>query len=131
MATGREVATRTYREGDIIVPQGGQGNCMYLIRAGQVEVIRTEGKKEFCLSELGPGGFFGEMSLFDNSGYPAMVRALSEVAIEAIDRDEFVRRVKQDPAWALSVVEHLARRARRSDEVLVQIADVKASISYL
>lgn len=50
---------RDFDAGDIIVSQGSPGLGFFIIKAGSVDV-RRDGKP---IAELGPGGFFGEMSL--------------------------------------------------------------------
>ena len=50
-----------------IVEEGLPGDYMYVIRDGQVKVTKLSGDgREKILELLGPGDFFGEMSLLDN-----------------------------------------------------------------
>jgi CRP-like cAMP-binding protein len=53
---------RRYGTGDIIVRKGDRAPAFYLILEGTVNV-KSEGR---TLSTLGPGQFFGEMSILDN-----------------------------------------------------------------
>src|SRR5262249_51209773 len=47
----------------MIIRKGQQGDCMYFIAAGEVEVDLPGGKKV----QLGEGAFFGEMALLGNT----------------------------------------------------------------
>ena len=52
-----------FEDGQTVLKQGEPGGGFYLILEGGVEV-KVNGKS---IRKLGPGQFFGEMSIFDNS----------------------------------------------------------------
>ena len=49
-----------------LVTQGERGDAMYLILEGELRVRLLIGGRESILATLGPGDFFGEISLFDH-----------------------------------------------------------------
>ncbi len=49
-----------------LVTQGEHGDAMYLILEGELRVRLLIGGRESILATLGPGDFFGEISLFDH-----------------------------------------------------------------
>ena len=72
--TGRDMASitdhnslaldeRYYETGQDIVTEGDMGNAMYLIRSGEVVVIRKD--EDGILATLGPGAHFGEIAVFE------------------------------------------------------------------
>lgn len=63
---------RMYENGEVIVQKGEGGVGFYLILDGSVE-IRSSGT---TLLKLGPGQFFGEMSVIDNQPRSADVVAI-------------------------------------------------------
>jgi len=77
----RELAAR-FRARDAlpaesIVNEGTPADGLYVILAGEVEVLREEAE----LSRLGTGDVFGEMSLLDAVGANATVRALRRTSL--------------------------------------------------
>ena len=103
---------KEYRKGDLIVRQGEEGNCMYEILDGRIEVIHETEGKEVHLAELGRGDFFGEMALFDREVRSASARALGAVRALTIDKRTLLRRITQDPSLAFRLLEKMSRRIR-------------------
>ncbi|MBI2841287.1 MAG: cyclic nucleotide-binding domain-containing protein [Acidobacteria bacterium] len=115
---------RRYRDGDTIVRQGEKGEHMYVIQMGQVEVVEEVGDKEVRLSVLGDGDIFGEMALFDHQARSATVRALGEVRVLTVDKRTLMRRLQEDPSFALRLIQRMASRIR---ELNTEVARLKAA----
>ncbi len=111
---------RDYRDRELIVREGEEGNCMYVIQAGQVEVLRQSGEEEVRLAVLGAGDFFGEMAIFEREVRSASVRALGDVRVLTVDKKTFLGRISEDPVLALRIVETLSQRLRRLDGFMVR-----------
>ena len=100
-----------------IVEEGLAGDYMYVIRDGQVKVTKLSGDgREKILGLLGPGDFFGEMSLLDNSERSASVKSLTETRIMALSRSDFLKELRNNPDLAMAVIQELTRRVRQMDE---------------
>ena len=54
---------KTYDDGEIIVRQGDVGDCMFVIQAGQVEVVVEKEGVETVLRTAEQGEFIGEMAI--------------------------------------------------------------------
>jgi len=104
---------RVYAAGETIFNAGDRGNCMFIVLAGTVRIVRDAGHGEDTLAELGPGEFFGEMALVDNSTRIASAVAVGTTRLAEIDRARFVYLVGQQPAFALTVMRVLAQRLAR------------------
>jgi CRP-like cAMP-binding protein len=100
-----------------IVGAGLPGDYMYVIREGQVKVTKLSGDgREKILELLGPGDFFGEMSLLDNAVRSASVKSLTETRILALSRNDFLKELRKNPDLAMAVIQELTRRVRAMDE---------------
>jgi CRP-like cAMP-binding protein len=116
MATGD--LGKTYADGETIIKQGDVGDCMYVIQAGEVEVVRDDGQTAVRLAVLGEGDVFGEMALFDREARSATVRAHGEARVLTLDKKTCLRRVHEDPSVAFRIVQSMSQRIRRlNDEV--------------
>jgi CRP/FNR family transcriptional regulator len=93
---------------------------MYVIQGGQVEVIRRQGDKEYCLAELKDGDFFGEMALFEEEVRRATVRAVGEVWVYTLEKDKLLRRIHEDPSLAFRIIERMSRRIHELETSLVR-----------
>ncbi len=95
-----------------IVRQGQVGTGFYLIMNGKARVVH-DGK---VLSRLGPGEFFGELSLLDQQ--PRMAHVIAEEPTEclALASWDFTRLLEKTPKLTLSVLREVARRLRAVSE---------------
>src|SRR5262245_58039676 len=86
-ALARLLVPRRHEAGEQIFQAGEPGRELFVVESGRVEVsARDESDREIQLSVLGPGTFFGEISLLDGGVRTASVRALEGVALLALDR---------------------------------------------
>jgi CRP/FNR family transcriptional regulator len=103
---------KVYEDGEVIICEGDEGNCMFVIQEGKVEVIIDSGGNEVLLGVHGEGQFFGEMAVFDRDVRSATVRALGRARVLTVDKKNFMRRVHEDPSLAFRLVETMSRRIR-------------------
>ena len=77
-----------FKKGDDILVEGERGDCLYMISAGNVEVLKKVLSKEEIglerIAILGPGATFGEMEFVDNQPRSATVRALQDTTVLAL-----------------------------------------------
>ena len=71
----KDVPTRRFSDGDIIIKQGAIGDEMFVIESGSVRVFRTIGGAETLLGVLKSDEIFGELALFDYKPRSASARA--------------------------------------------------------
>lgn len=112
----------TYRVEQEIVSQGGTNGSIYFVLDGLLHVRRKVGKRELLLGRLEPGGFFGEVTLFDPGPATASVRAVSDVILLRLEREQLERFISAAPvggaALLLGLMEEMATRLRRADNRL-------------
>jgi CRP/FNR family transcriptional regulator, cyclic AMP receptor protein len=102
--------TKTFAPGDAVFAEGDKGDYMYVVRSGELEIVRDG----IVAETLGPGGIFGEMALIDGSPRSATVRAKTECEVAPINEKSFVFLVHETPYFAVAVMRTLADRLRRS-----------------
>ena len=85
-----------------------------VVKRGRVEVrMGTLGDNPQVIGGAGPGELIGEMCLFDDTPHMASVVALEETEVNAMSRDEFLKRLDEmDPVLKTSV-KMIIRRARQ------------------
>ena len=102
---GKEMS---YKASDNIVTEGTMGVGLYLILEGKAEV--RKGSK--VLATLGPGQFFGEMSLIDEMPRSADVVAVSPAKCWALSSWAFNSIIKANPDVALMMLKEVVKRLR-------------------
>ncbi|MBT3203088.1 MAG: cyclic nucleotide-binding domain-containing protein [Gammaproteobacteria bacterium] len=98
-----------YHDGDVIFHKGDQGNSMFLIQKGTIEIIIDE-TSDSPINTLSDGDFFGEMSLFTGNPRSATVRSKGESYVLTIDELAFMLRIKEDPMLAFRILDKLYAR---------------------
>ena len=77
--------------GEIIFRQGDEGDFVYSIIDGRVEVIREAPDGEAkVINRLGPGEYFGEMALIRHAPRTATVRAVTAVNAVVLSQADFL-----------------------------------------
>ena len=99
---------KSFPAGEVIFKEGAAGEHLYLISRGRVEVLRDDKH----LNELGVGECFGEMALLDSAPRSATVRALDDVSLVTIAREDFMDLLDVYPAIARAIALVLAGRLR-------------------
>ncbi len=105
---------RAYVAGDEIVKEGNAGTGFHLIMDGAVEV-RSDGTS---LAKLGPGQYFGEMSILDDEPASADVVALENSNCLVLSAAAFKTLVTQNRAVTLKIFREFARRLRATNKSL-------------
>lgn len=115
--------TRTYPKSTVIINEGDQANAMYVIVSGRVRIyVSDESGKEFILSTMGPGEYFGELSLLDDEARSASVVTVEKSVFAIIHKDDFTRTLLTQPNIALVLLKNLTRRIRNLTENVKTLA---------
>ena len=84
------------------------------------------GKREMLLGRLGPGGFFGEINLFDPGVATASIYAMKPTRLAVVDYEAFQNFMSANPATGYKIVSammtEMARRLRQTSARLVNTA---------
>ena len=87
-----------------LVRKGEPGDAMFGVLEGEVRSSITVDGKECSLATLGPGGVFGEISLFDRGPHAADVISNEESTLVKISADAIATFSREDPQAARAIV---------------------------
>lgn len=108
---------RTFQKGDIVFEDGAAGAEMFIVHSGKVRLLKkATGGEEKTLALLGPGEFFGEMSLIDGS--PRSTSAVAGDAVTnliALDMTKFIYLIQQHPQFSFTIMRKLCQRLREAN----------------
>lgn len=118
---------KIYHDTEIILKQGEQGDYMYVVQEGLVEIINETDGGEVLLALRGKDEFFGEMAIFEGEARSATVRALGEARVLTIDKKNFLRRIYEDPSLAFRLVQSMSARVRElsTDVARLTLGDIE------
>jgi len=113
------------RSGDIVFREGDSARDMFVVMSGEMEVQkRSQSGVDARVALLGPGDWFGEMSILDVQPRSASVRSLAPsrlLKISASDLDALYRHdTKAYALIVLNIARELSRRLRVADGLLAE-----------
>ncbi|HKH23495.1 MAG TPA: DHA2 family efflux MFS transporter permease subunit [Solirubrobacterales bacterium] len=129
----REQIARSSRDvrltaGEWLFREGEEGDALFVIRAGRLEIVSGEGS---VMRVLGRGAALGELALITSSPRSASARAARDTDLIAIDRDEFQDLLKRAPEVSLALTQTLGMQLRDSVGVMPQSRAVPVTIALL
>src|SRR5476651_1230454 len=99
---------RHYLADEVIFDEGEEGQGLFVVLSGRVK-ITLPADVNTVLIELGPGAFFGEVALLDQSVRTAQARAIDDTQIVALFRAEFYSLLETHSAIASRISFQLAK----------------------
>jgi len=114
---------RTYPRRAVIVTEGGETDCLYVIMEGRVKIYASDDNgKEIVLNVQGRGEYFGELGLLDAGQRSASVMTLEPVRLACVSRAAFSACIQQNPALAFKLIRDLTQRIRALTELVKNLA---------
>jgi len=112
--------------GSVVFREGDSGREMFVLLDGEMEVLKQSKRKhETRVAVLGPGDWFGEMSILDVLPRSATVRAVAPshlLRITAHDLDSLYRRdLRAYSLLVLNIAREMSRRLRVCDNLLAEL----------
>jgi CRP-like cAMP-binding protein len=112
---------KLYQPGDTLIKQGEIGDSMLVIQEGQVALMREQDGEEVFLGVRSSGEVLGENAIFEKEVHTATVRAVSEVRVVTIDKDNFNLRIHDDPSLGYRLFNLSSRRIRELSQQVTML----------
>ena len=119
---------RRFDVGATVVAEGEPGSSMYIVHSGELLVSKAgELGRAIRMTGLGPGDFFGEMTLIEMQNRSATVVADSPTVLYELTARNLYTYYKADIYAYVMVMQNinreLCRRLRRADNRIAELAD--------
>lgn len=110
----REMAVpRAYPAGATIFHEGDEGDGLYIIQEGLVEIfVNSAPDREHILSRMETGDYFGEMAIFDGGARSASARAVQPTQASLLPTTGVIALLERSPLLAASLVRDASLRMR-------------------
>jgi CRP-like cAMP-binding protein len=102
------------------VKEGEPGDALYLVVEGRFIVLKAAQEGGLVpLDWIGPGGFFGEMALFDRGPRSATVISENQGLLLKLDGQSFTSLMERVPTIPIRVCAELSKRIRTVHGILL------------
>lgn len=121
------VETREVAAGKDLFREGDPGDGLFLVVAGEIDVIKRGPRGDRSLARLAMGGVLGEMSLITSDLRSATGRAIVDTRVLRLPAQRFRALLEGGSTAALKIVaaiaEVLARRLGTMNSMVLELAD--------
>ncbi len=118
-----------YTKGEVLCRQGEKGASAFVVAAGSVKgqiAYEENGKTYMSEFAVGPGGIFGEMSLFTGMPRTATGVIAEDAVLLEVRGEDFAVLLERNPALAEEIAETVSARNAKNREFLSKIKELSA-----
>jgi len=113
---------REYRKNTMLIHEGDDGDTLYVIISGRVKVYAVDASdREVTYGILGPGNYFGEMSL-DSGPRSAAVITLEPTVCSAVTKRALREFLVERPEFAFHLLITVIHRVRQMTKIARSLA---------
>ena len=128
------VIRRSFPRGATVMAAGDATDSLYVVISGRLKVMISDDEgREVILTMLGPGEYFGEMGVIDDSPRSASVVTLESCELLVLARRDFKNCLSENAEMAMTVMRGLVKRLRDADRKIGTLAlmDVYGRVARL
>ena len=100
----------SFQDGEVIAQAGEDGRELYVVQSGHVVLTHRRPGGDGREETLGPGGFFGELSLLQGVPRQETARAKGPTRLLVLEPGTLLLRLRRDPTFAFEMLERMSRR---------------------
>ncbi len=122
--------------GEVLFTEGSPGDHAFVIKEGEVEILKSSGGREVLLAVRKPGEVIGEMALLEAAPRFATVKARRESLLLSISHTQLDELLDSSPSAARSLLFTITSRLRstemmlRQSEKMAQLGTLTAGIAH-
>ncbi|HNB51458.1 MAG TPA: CoA-binding protein [Anaerolineales bacterium] len=122
--------------GQVLFEEGSPGDMAYVIKDGQLEILKQSGQRELLLAVRASGDVIGEMALLEDVPRSATVRARTPAILLTIHKDQFNQLLEVSPSATRALLNTVLNRwrtmeaARRQSEKMAQLGTLTAGVAH-
>ncbi|MFN2176000.1 MAG: sensor histidine kinase [Anaerolineales bacterium] len=130
------IETINISAGEVLFKEGDPGEKAYVIKEGELEVIKDGPGGEMLLAARKPGEVIGEMALLEENPRMATVRARRDSTLFAIEKEQIDNLIATSPTAAQALFKTILARWRstqsklRQSEKMAQLGTMTAGVAH-
>ena len=110
----------TFQDGQIIFEEGSNGDWIYVVEEGEVEISKNVGGQKIVIETLKESDIFGEIAYIDKTPRSATATAKGTTVVGIIDRDFFDTEFNKISTDLQIVLRTVAFRLRKATQRSVE-----------
>jgi len=110
----------TFQDGQIIFEEGSNGDWIYVVEEGKVEISKNVGGQKIVVETLKEDDVFGEIAYIDKTPRSATATAKGTTVVGIIDRDFFDTEFNKISTDLQTVLRTVAFRLRKATQRSVE-----------
>jgi CRP-like cAMP-binding protein len=117
-----QIATyETFQDGQVIFEEGSNGDWIYVVEEGEVEVFKKIDGRKMVIEILKTGDIFGEMAYISKSPRSATASARGTTVVGIIDRTFFDHEFNKLSGDLQRLLKTVAFRLRKTTETSLKV----------
>ena len=104
----------TFQDGQAIFEEGANGDWIYVVEEGEVEISKKINGRKIVIEVLKTGDIFGEMAYIDKTPRSATATAVGTTEVGIIDREFFDKEFNKLSADFQHMLKTVALRLRKT-----------------
>ena len=117
--------------GTALLKPGEPNDTVYVLLSGRLVAILDPALPAEAGIPIRPGESVGELSAIDGQVVSALVMSLTDARLLVLPRDLFWQRLNLIPAVSRNLLAELAKRMRRSNEVMLEVQRKQLELEFL
>ena len=116
-----QIATyETFQDGQVIFKEGDNGDWIYVVDEGEVELSKLTDGQKVLIEILKAGDIFGEMAYIDKTPRSATATAKGKTVVGILDREFFDKEFNKLSKDFQQMLKTVAFRLRKTTEMSVE-----------
>jgi CRP-like cAMP-binding protein len=109
-----------FKEGDIIFNEGDEGQHLFLILNGEIDIYKEMEGRTIVLATIKKGDVFGEMAILGDEKRTASAKVISkEVQLMQVTKEYFIDQIKKNPTFVFNILKNLSKRLETINNELI------------
>lgn len=107
-----------FNKGAVIFTEGEPSTYLYIIKSGEVRIVKKDKDRLTPITILKERDFLGELSMFSNNPRNATAIATSDTELIMVKKSDIKKVLNKCPDWVSDIMQTISSRLRDSDELL-------------
>ncbi len=107
-----------YKAGTVIFAQGKSSKYLYLVKKGEVRLVKFKGNSLTGIELCGEREILNEVAILTNKPNELTAIAKTDVELVLVDQKDVLSVIKNSPAWIPEIFETLCERLKHTQDMI-------------
>ena len=107
-----------FKAGSVIFAQGKISKYLYLVKKGEVRLVKFKGQSLVGVQLCGPKELLNEVSILTNKANELTAIAKTDIELVLIEQKDVLTVIKNSPSWIPEIFETLCKRLQQTHEMI-------------